>query len=59
MTKMPHNPRITLGIAASISINETSGCRIQSGASSVRYAAVAMLNGTAMSNAISEETSVP
>src|SRR5205814_6277754 len=56
---MPQSPRITLGIAASISISEMSGCRIHNGASSVRYAAVAMRNGTAMINAIAEETSVP
>ena len=36
ITKMPQSPRITLGIAASISIKETIGCRSQSGASSVR-----------------------
>ena len=56
---MPQSPRITLGIAANISISDTRGCRIQSGASSVRYAAVAMPNGTAINSAIREETSVP
>src|SRR5207237_9677067 len=56
---MPQSPRITLGIAASISIKDASGCRIHSGASSVRYAAVAMPKGTAISNAMREETSVP
>src|SRR5438309_11834711 len=50
---------MTLGIAANISINDTSGCRIHSGASSVRYAAVAIPNGTAINSAIREETSVP
>ena len=53
------SPRMTLGIAANISIKDTRGCRIQSGASSVRYAAVAMPNGTAINSAIREETSVP
>ncbi len=36
MTKIPHKPRITLGMAASISISEIIGLRIQRGASSVR-----------------------
>src|SRR5262249_36036417 len=46
-------------MAANISINDTSGCRIHKGASSVRYAAVAIPNGTAIRSAIREETNVP
>ena len=59
MTKIPHSPRITLGTAASNSIKIVSGCRTHWGASSVRYTAVPMLSGTAISSAINEETSVP
>ena len=46
-------------MAASISIKDTSGCRIHNGASSVKNTAVATLNGTAMINAISDDTAVP
>ena len=59
MTNMPHNPRMTLGTAASNSMKMVSGCRIHCGASSVRKTAVAMLRGTAMTRAITEDTSVP
>jgi len=57
--KMPHKPRITLGIAA---INSTVGFimfRSQSGASSERNTEVPILIGRAIMRAIVEETRVP
>ena len=59
ITKMPQRPRMTLGTAASNSMNSVSGCRNQCGASSVRNTALAMLSGTAIRSATAEETSVP
>ena len=56
---MPQSPKMTLGTAASISIAIMMGWRILSGASSVKKSAVATPRGTAISSAISEDTSVP
>ncbi len=59
ITKMPHNPRMTLGMAASISMRKISGWRTQFGANSVRNTAVATAKGVAMMSASTEVTSVP
>ena len=56
---IPHNPIITLGIAASNSMMKDRGVLNFSGASSERYIAIPRLNGTAMSRARNDETRVP
>ena len=56
---MPHKPKTTLGTADSISMTETNGWRTRGGANSVRNTAVAMLNGTAITSATRDDTSVP
>ena len=56
---MPHNPIITLGIAASNSMMKERGVLNFTGASSERYIAIPRLNGTAMSKARNDETRVP
>ncbi len=57
--KMPHKPRITLGIAAINSTVVFTTFRSQSGASSERNTEVPMLIGRAIMRASKEETSVP
>jgi len=59
MTKMPQSPRITLGTAASSSMKSVRAWRNHCGANSVRQTAVAMLSGTAITSAMTEETTVP
>ena len=44
-TRMPHRPRTTLGIAASVSTRMATGRRTARGASSVRYTAMATARG--------------
>ena len=58
-TKMPHRPMTTLGTAASISISEPIGPRIDGGASSLRKRPIAIESGAARSSAPNEVTSVP
>src|ERR1051326_8808200 len=55
ITKIPHKPRITLGTAAKSSMKSVITCRSQFGATSVKYTAVAMLSGTAMTSAMPDE----
>ena len=57
---MPHRPKITLGTAASISIDDDDRAGGAAAAPvSVRKSAVATPSGTAITRAISDETSVP
>ena len=55
----PKNPRITLGIAASISTSGPTTVRTERGASIARYSAMAIDSGTAMIIAIADVTAVP
>src|SRR5581483_4881206 len=58
-TKTPHSPYTTLGIAASSSTRNATGCRSQRGANSARKIATPSARGTASTRASSEEASVP
>ena len=57
--RMPHRPMTTLGMPARISMVKPSGFEIHVGIRSVRAKAAPMESGTAMTMAMSEETSVP
>ncbi len=58
-TKIPHTPYTTLGIAASSSTRKATGCRSQRRENSVRKIATPNASGTAISNASSDDASVP
>src|SRR5581483_6418192 len=58
-TKIAHSPKITLGIAAKSSIANESGFRRLRGQSSLMKTATAIPSGTAITNAISDDKSVP
>src|SRR5919201_994930 len=55
-TKIPQSPYTTLGTAASSSMRNATGGRIQNGASSARKIAAPSESGTAMSSASSDDT---
>ena len=56
---MPQKPRITLGIAASISTSGPMTPRTRRGASRLRYRPMAIPIGVAITSAIAELTAVP
>jgi hypothetical protein len=58
-TKMPQSPKITLGTAASNSTRYETGTLMLLGAISTRKIAMPKLNGTPISRAMPEVTSVP
>ena len=58
-TNNPHNPIITLGMAANISITKEAGPLNHDGASSTRKIAAPRLNGMAISKPIAELNNVP
>jgi hypothetical protein len=58
-TKRPHNPIITLGIAASISMTKEAGPLNHVGASSTRNMAAPRLIGMAINKPIAELNNVP
>src|SRR5712692_4596040 len=57
--KIPHNPYTTLGIAASSSTRNATGCRNHLGENSVRKIATPSASGTAISSASTDDASVP
>ena len=59
MTRMPHRPSTTLGIAASSSTSMPTGVRRRRGASSLRKRPIASDSGTARTSAKNEVTAVP
>ncbi len=58
-TKIPHSPYTTLGIAASRSTRNATGCRSQRGANSERKIATPIASGVARASAMIDETIVP
>ena len=56
---MPQRPSTTLGIAASVSTSEPTIPRTPRGASSLRYSAIAIASGVAITSAINDEIAVP
>jgi hypothetical protein len=58
-TKIPQRPYTMLGMPARSSMRNDNGRSIQGGASSERKIATPRLSGSAITNAIAEETRVP
>ena len=59
ITRMPHSPSTTLGMAARSSTSAPTGARSRRGANSLRKSPMAIATGTAITSAISDVTSVP
>ena len=59
MTRIPHRPSTTLGIAASISTSVPTTPRTPRGASSLRNSAIAIAKGPPISSASAQVTAVP
>ena len=59
MTRMPHSPSTTLGMAASSSTSIVMGVRRRRGASLLRNRPIAIDMGTAIKSATSDVTRVP
>ena len=58
-TMIPQKPRITLGIAASISTSGPTTARTPGRAITAKYSPIAIPSGVASASATSEVTSVP